>query len=250
MDTAREFCPMSVSRDRRPFDIFVNDRDRGIESSLSKFAGSTKLSGADDTIEGWYAIQEDLGKFEKLTHENLMKFHKSKCQVLHLCQGKPRHEYKLGEKSLRAAHREGLISCHRRKAEQETAVYASNPESQVNPQKRCDQQVWKGILPLYSAFLRSQLECCIQLRGLQHKRDVDHLTIIGQVQRGAMRMIGELEHLFCKDRQCYLGMNNIWAIHPGDVSGKTSLQHLTYFNLLKVAYKKEGKRFFLHKQIR
>lgn len=101
-----------------------------------------------------------------------MKLNKSK--VLHLCQGKPGYEYRVGEKSLRAAaHREGLISSHRRKAEQETAVCASSPESQVNPQKRCEQQGWKGILPLYSAFLRSQLDCCIQLQGLQHNRDVD-----------------------------------------------------------------------------
>ncbi|RMC12118.1 hypothetical protein DUI87_11253 [Hirundo rustica rustica] len=44
-----------------------------IECSLSKFADSTKLSSADNTVEGWDDIQGDLDNLEKLTHENLMK---------------------------------------------------------------------------------------------------------------------------------------------------------------------------------
>lgn len=43
------------------FNVFINDTDSGIESTLNKFAG-TKLRGVADSPEGCNAIQRDLGK--------------------------------------------------------------------------------------------------------------------------------------------------------------------------------------------
>ena len=39
------------------FNIFVSDRDSGIECTLSKFADDTKLCGVVNTLEEGYAIQ-------------------------------------------------------------------------------------------------------------------------------------------------------------------------------------------------
>ncbi|TRZ17598.1 hypothetical protein HGM15179_009514, partial [Zosterops borbonicus] len=60
------------------FNIFINDIDKGIECTLSRFPDDLKLSGAVGTPEDQDAIQEHLDKPEKLGNGNLMKFNKSR----------------------------------------------------------------------------------------------------------------------------------------------------------------------------
>jgi len=66
------------------FNIFINDLDEGIESTLSKFAEDTQLGGVANTVEGFATIQQDLDRLESWEGMNLMRFNKSKHRILYL----------------------------------------------------------------------------------------------------------------------------------------------------------------------
>ncbi|GAB0188869.1 mitochondrial enolase superfamily member 1 [Grus japonensis] len=218
------------------FSIFINDTDSGIECTLSKFADNTKLCGVVDMPEGQDAIQRDLDKFEKSAYLSLMRFNKAKCKVLHMGQGNPWYQYRLGDEGIESSPEEkGLgvlvdekldMSC-----QCELAAHKAN-HILVCIKRSVTSRSRKVILSLHSGetppgVLRPALVP-------QHKKDMD---LLQRVQRRAIKMIRGLEHLSYEERFRELGLfslekRRLW----GDL--------IAAFQYLKGAYKKDGDRLF------
>jgi len=217
--------------------IFISDRDSGIECTLSKFANYMKVSDVVDTPEGWDAIQRDLDKLEKWAHVNLIRFNTAKCKVQHMGQGNPRYQYRLRDEGIESSAAKedlGLLVDEKLDTSWQRAltVQANHMLSWIK--RSMASRSREGILPLCSALVRPHLQYCVQLWSPQYRKDID---LLERFQKRATKMIRGLEHLSYEERLRELGL---FSLEKRRVWGHL----IATFQYLKGVYKKYGDRVF------
>uniref|UniRef100_A0A7M4ETW3 Reverse transcriptase domain-containing protein n=1 Tax=Crocodylus porosus TaxID=8502 RepID=A0A7M4ETW3_CROPO len=171
------------------FNIFISDLDKGVKSTLFKFADNTKMWGDVGKLEGRNRLQSDLDRLQAWVDENRMGFNTDKCKVIHLRRKNHHHTYRLGNSLFVTAEAEkdlGVIIDAKMNMGQQCGDAVRKANCILSCIHRCISSRSKEvILPLYSALVRLQLEYCIQFWAPHFKKDVDNME---RVQRRATRM--------------------------------------------------------------
>ena len=187
------------------FTLFVNDLPQNISSIISMFADDTKLFLPLTSDSSYEDLCSDLNYLQEWAVRMQMKFHPSKCKVMHLGKDNPRKNYQMID-SYNKTH-----ILEKTEVEKDLGVYI---DSKLNFTTHCQEKVSKAnrilgyirhtfkhleketFLLLYKALVRPHLEFASCIWSPKQKYNIDSIE---RVQRRATKLVPQIRHLpYCE----------------------------------------------------
>ncbi len=188
--------PQGSVLDPTLFIIYINDIDKGIASTLLKFADDTKLWSKVATVEQAYSLQEDLYKLYEWSLEWQMLFNTEKCKVLHFGNSNPRYDYYMAEDLIESVSEEwdlGVLIHESLNPSFQCAKVVKTARRVLGMIRRAyDYRNKENIVSVYKSLVRPNLDYCVQAWRPYYQEDIDNIE---QVQRRALKMINGFESM-------------------------------------------------------
>ena len=196
------------------FTLFVNDLPEKISSLISMFADDTKLYLPLTSDNSTDELVADLNYLQLWAEQMQMKFHPSKCKVMHLGKKNPRRDYTMMDGG-------NPYTLEKTELEKDLGVYI---DSKLKFTQHCQEKVNKAnkilgyirhtfkhlnkdtFLLLYKSLIRPHLEFASCIWSPKQKYNID---LIERVQRRATKLIPQLRELSYSDRLRQLNLETL-----------------------------------------
>uniref|UniRef100_A0A803JXN3 Reverse transcriptase domain-containing protein n=1 Tax=Xenopus tropicalis TaxID=8364 RepID=A0A803JXN3_XENTR len=193
------------------FNLFINDLEVGIESTVSIFADDTKLCKTISSMQDAAALQSDLTKLENWAANWKMRFNVDKCKVMHFGRNNINANYLLNSSVLGASLMEkdlGVFVDHKLSNSRQCHSVATTANKVLSCIKKgIDSRDENIFLPLYRSLVRPHLEYAVQFWAPVLKKDINELE---RVQRRATKLVKGMEDLSYEVRR--LALPALWCL--------------------------------------